>query len=334
MKESIISASFKRFKKNSLSYIAVGVICALFFVLVALLSFIDEMAFFVAVPILAFPFLFASHVSCYLLEAAQPINWGNFFKYFISFFRPQFRGSFRGIISFFKALAVYGVCLAVSSLTTFLIFQGIYGDTFFSLIKDLFFQYQSGVSMEEIQSLLNANNGMLLTFFSFVLSTPLPFAITAFIYFVSFSSIALYYRANVTSGAPSLLRLGIASAYNEAKKEMHRDWLKLNWPLIVLPLVGSISGGLVCIFAFKSYLSLAPVMTLSAFPLLVFFLPFYFSNMEVLYQRYEKVFKESNKKAIEIILSRIQNSIGLSEEEKRQLEESFKEDRDDKEENE
>ena len=53
--------------------------------------------------------------------------------------------------------------------------------------------------------------------------------------------------------------------------------------------------------------------------------------MEVLYNRYENVFKEGNKMAIESILERIQTSIDLSEEEKRNLENSFKNDNEEKE---
>ena len=89
MKESIVATSFKRFKRNSVSYISVGVFCAIFLVFVSLLSFVDEMVFFIAVPVLAFPFLFASHVSCYLLEVGQPINMSAFFRYFVSFFRKK-----------------------------------------------------------------------------------------------------------------------------------------------------------------------------------------------------------------------------------------------------
>ena len=58
----------------------------------------------------------------------------------------------------------------------------------------------------------------------------------------------------------------------------------------------------------------------------MFFLPFYFSNMEVLYHRYEPYFKDGNKAAVEMILRRIQNSIELSEEEKEELEKSFNND--------
>ena len=332
MNESLVSSSFNRFKKNMPSYIAVGIFCGLFLVLASILSFIDESAFLIAIPILVLPFLFASHISCYLLELEQPINVGAFFRYYTSFFRPQFRGSFRGLMSFLKSLAVYGVFLSISLITFFVVFQNQYGDTFLSSIKEIVTQYlNGGLTTEELYSILNANDGMLLTFLSFAFSTPLPFAITAFIYFISFSSIALYYRANVASGVPSLLRIAIGEAYSKARKEMRKDWFKLNWPLLVLSLAGSITGGLICALVFKKYLFLAPAFTMCAFILIIFFLPFYFSNMESLYIRYENVFKEGNKKAIEVILSRIQNSIGLSEEEKRKLEESFKEENEEKE---
>ena len=69
---------------------------------------------------------------------------------------------------------------------------------------------------------------------------------------------------------------------------------------------------------------MSPAFVIGAFILLIFFLPFYFPNMEVLYHRYEDEFKEGNRKAVEIILTRIQSSIELSEEERRKLEESFK----------
>ena len=107
MKESLFALAFKRFKSNMSSYIAVGVFCGLFFILVSTLSFIDRIVVVFAVPILILPVLFASHVSCYLLEMGQPISPAAFFHYYSSFYRPQFRGSFRILITFSKSLAVY-----------------------------------------------------------------------------------------------------------------------------------------------------------------------------------------------------------------------------------
>ena len=326
MKESLLAASFKRFKNNMTSYIAVGLFCGLFFILISALSFFDEIIVIIAVPLLFLPFLFASHISCYLLEMNQPINPGAFFRYYSSFFRPQFRSSFRALISFLKSLAVYFIVLTVTGIAMFFIFQAHYGETFNTAVNDLIKQYFNGITYEEMWESLRGNGGVLLTYITFVSAIPIPFTITAFIYFISFSSIALYYRANVNTGAPSLLRLAIANVYAKTRGSMRKEWFKLNWPLLVLILVGSISSGLVCVFAFRKYAFLAPSFTIGAFILLIFFLPFYFPNMEVLYHRYEEEFKEGNKKAIEIILTRIQSSIELSEEEKRNLEESFKND--------
>ena len=127
------------------------------------------------------------------------------------------------------------------------------------------------------------------------------------------------------------MRLAIANAYGRYKRSMRKDWFKLNWLIIVLPLIGSALAVLVYFLAVKNPLYLVPVLNAGAFIPYIFFLPFYFSNMEVLYNRYENVFKEGNKMAIESILERIQTSIDLSEEEKRNLENSFKNDNEEKE---
>jgi hypothetical protein len=284
------------------------------------------MVFIISIPLLGLPMLFASHIACYLLEAEQNITMGAFGRYYISFFRPQFRGSFRGILSFLISLAI-SFCLGVIAyFVMFAVFKAHYGDTFINAFNNLIEKYLSGITYEELMTTLKENDGILLTFISFVTALPLPFAIVAFVVQISYNSISLYYRANITSGAPSLIRLGISNAYHANKKNMIKDWLKLNWWLIVLPLVGCLVAGIICVFGTKSYTLLSSYVTVGAFVPLIFFLPFYFPNMEVLYHRYEESFKEGNKKAIEIILQRIQNSIELSEEEKRSLEESFKDD--------
>ena len=331
MKESLVSISLARFKKNALSYVAVGLLCGLFLILVSILSFIDNLVFILAVPVLALPFLFASHVSCYLLEANEQITVGAFFRYFISFFRPQFRSSFRGFISFLKSLAVYCGILMVCYLVFYLVYRNQYGSIFNNSVENLVNRYVNGMTYEELVAALEENNGLLLTFMMYVSSIPMPFAITAFIYLVSFSSLSIYYRANVNNGTPSLLRLGIANAYARYRRSMRKDWFKLNFLLIVLPIVGAIIASLLYFFVIKNIYYLSAVLTVGCFVPLLFFLPFYFSNMEVLYHRYEEVFKEGNHMAIETILRRIQTSIELSEEEKIKLEESFRNENDKKE---
>lgn len=331
MNESLTSQALKRFKKNAVSYVLVGVLCALFFILLSALSLIDVTAFVIAIPFFALPFLFASHISCYLLEVGEPIKIGSFFRYYFSFFRPQFRGSFRGIPAFLKTLAVYGVILLISYLCFFMAYRHMYGETFTNAINYLNAQYLNGFSYEDLVETLESNDGFLLTFMLYVSAVPLPFSVAAYMYFISFSSVSLYYRANINNGAPSLMRLAIANSYSRYRRSMRKDWFKLNWLIIVLPLVGSGVGALIYFFVVKDIIYLAPLLIAGALVPYLFFLPFYFANMEVLYHRYENVFKEGNKMAIESILNRIQSSIELSEEEKRNLENSFKNDNEEKE---
>ena len=328
MNESLVSQSFDRFKKNKVSYISVGILCALFLVLAATLSFIDELVFILAIPLIALPFLFASHISCYLLEVGEPITLKAFFHYYFSFFRMQFRGSFRGITSFLKSLAVYGSVMLISYFVLYFVFQAQYGETFLNAAASVVNKYLDGASYEDLINMLNENDGMMLTFISYVSAIPLPFAITGFIYWISFNSISLYYRANINNGAPSLIRLAIANSYARYRRSMRKDWFRLNWLMLVLPLVGSSIAALIYFLLIKNALYLGPILTIGAFVPLLFFLPFYFPNMEVLYHRYENVFKEGNKMAVETILNRIQASIDLSEEEKRNLEGSFRNDND------
>ena len=331
MNESLTSKALSRFKSNVTSYVSVGVLCALFFVLLATLSLIDEAVFIITVPFLGLPFLFACHISCYLLSIGEQIRLGSFFHYFGSFFRPQFRGSFRGIVAFLKSLAVYFTVMLVTYLILFFVYRHNYGEFFLTSLQELSNQYLDGLAYEELLILLQSDGGMLLTFITYVSVIPLPFAISAFMYFISFMSISLYYRANINNGTPSLMRLAIANSYARYRRSMRKDWFRLNWLIIVLPLVGSALGALIFFLLIKDPLYFAPALTIGAFVPYLFFLPFYFPNMEVLYNRYENVFKEGNKMAIESILERIQTSLELSEEERRRLEDSFKNDNDEKE---
>ena len=107
MKDSLRNISFNKFKTNPTSYLAVGIMCGLFLLLVMVLAFIDPAILIIAVPLLALPFIFASHVACYYLQVNQQISLTAYARYFMGFFHSQFRGSFRGLISLLKSLGFY-----------------------------------------------------------------------------------------------------------------------------------------------------------------------------------------------------------------------------------
>ena len=325
MKNSLWNGSLSRFKKNSFSYIAIGVMCGLFLILIALLSLVDELILAIAIPILMFPVIFSCHIASYFLRAGQPITLSAIARYFFGFFRPQFRGSFRGIRSFFSSLLFYVGGFMVSYIILYLVFTQVYGTTFTESFSNLIKQYSaSNMTYEDLIAVLEENNGLILTFIIYASILPLPVAILRFIYAISFASISIYYRNSCVGATPSLISLAVNNTFSIYKRKIRKDWFVLNWPLLVLSLLGSVAGGLIAFFLIKDLIYLPALVSLGSVALLFIFLPLYFSNMESLYERYENAFKEGNKRAVEAILARIQSSIDLTDDEKRGLEESFK----------
>lgn len=334
MNNSLYATSLSRFKKNNGSYIAVGIMCGLFLILLSATCFFDPIIFLFLIPLLFFPFLFASHVACYSLENKERITIRAFGHYFIGFFHNQYRNSFRGLISFLKTLGVYFTCLFIVYFILYFINYQAYGAQFTDSLREVVTAYAApDLSYEDLMVMLEANDGMLLTFFFYMVSFSTPLTVVAFTYFISISSISIYYRVNVRGVTNSLMRIAINRTFAKVGWKIRKDWCILNWPLFVIPVLGGTTGILITIFLIKDISFLIPITYVGSIIFLIFFFPFYFSNMEVIYHRYEEAFKLGNQEAINIVLSRIQTTIELSEEEKKDLENSFKESNPEEEEN-
>lgn len=326
MKEPLVKKSLSNIKDNLLTYIAVGVFCGLFVILAATLSFVDIVLFLLAVPFIVLPFVFASMVSCYFLHEERTVTVSSMFRYSLAFYSPQFRSSFRGIKSFLLSLAIYGGSMIVTYVICYLIFKGMHGSLFTDSFSNLLEVYSTtDLTYEELIGCLNENDGLLLTFFTYVSTLPIPFAVIWFLYSTSFNSLTVYYRIKIKPSAFPLMRDAINFTYSKYKNNIRADWFKLNWPLLALSLLGSIGAALIAFFVFSNSLYFSAIITLGSVILLLFFFPFYLSNMEVLYDKYANSFSEGNQIAVGIILNKIKNSFDLSEEDKKDLENSFKE---------
>ena len=165
---------------------------------------------------------------------------------------------------------------------------------------------------------------MLLTFIVYISAVAIPLSMLAFIYYISFSSLSIYYRANVAFGATALLKMSVGNTFARHRSEMRKDWFSLNWPMLALSFAGMIGFAILDLLLVKRIDLLPTFVIVGGVALLMFYLPFYFANMETIYKKYEMNFKEGNQEAIETILRRIQSSIDLSEEEKKNLEASLR----------
>lgn len=326
MKESLRNQSFATFKTNPVSYIAVGIMCGLFLILSVLFALIDPLLLVVALPLLGLPFLFASHISCFYLRINQPITVSAYFRYFLGFFRSQFRGSFRAIISYLKSIGFYFASVFVATIIVYIVYRLQYGEVFVEALNRFIFQYLSSAeaTYDDIMNVLYENNGLLLTFFIYITVFGIPVAVLAFIYYISFSSLSIYFRTSIAFVAPPLLKMSVNNTYRHHRRKMSKDWFKLNWPLLVLSLAGMVLFALLDLLLIKRIDLLPGLVIIGGVSLLMFYLPIYFTNMETIYMKYEQNFIQGNQEAINTVLQRIQNSIDLSEEEKRNLEESLR----------
>lgn len=325
MKNSLRQSSINKFKGNASSYIAIGVMGGLFLLITMVIAFISPTLLIITIPLVGLPCLFASHIAAYYLQINQPVTFSAYLRYYTGFFRSQFRSSFRALISFLKSLIFYFASVLIAGIILYFIFQYQYGDVFVKSVGDLTYYYffSPEATTEELLEILNANNGLLLTFIIYISAFGIPLAMLAFIYYISFSSLSIYYRANVVFAAAPLLRMTINNTYSLNRKNMRKDWFSLNWPILVLSFVGMVGFAALDLLLIKRVDLLPAFVMVGGVVPLMFYLPFYFTNMEVIYKKYEEEFKKGNQRAIEEVLRKIQNSIDLSEEEKRSLEQSL-----------
>ena len=67
-------------------------------------------------------------------------------------------------------------------------------------------------------------------------------------------------------------------------KKYNKLYFALNWPLLVIWLVGTVGGMLLSIFAFDNYAISGVIGIAMSLALSSVFLPFYFANMEAIFE--------------------------------------------------
>ena len=112
-------------------------------------------------------------------------------------------------------------------------------------------------------------------------------------------------------------------AVNNVTKSLFKDYLSLNWPLYLLFTIG-FAGGIALGYFWKQDISYMFSLALSCSALCVtFFLPFYFSNQEVIYDKYDVYFQRGTEAVAKRLVNMMQQNIDLTLEEKKRIEDSL-----------
>ncbi len=272
--------AFERYKKHAVNSWILAIICGLFIAALLLAGMLSEIFLLIIVPFIALPFLFACIVSHFGLQARDELSGKGLFKLYGLYFQQPFFHSFGVLRSFFKAILIELVTSIIVSGICYTIYSN--SPTFIDSINEFITLFRTnGLTTENMQALLEANDGELSNFVNLTNGISFLIASLAFIVFISREAITIYTRLSLRNIplANQIARATLKVNY----KHFNMAFFALNWPLFILIIVGMLVGMLISIFGLNNYI-IAPSVGLSVgVALSTLYLPFYFANLEAIF---------------------------------------------------
>ena len=278
---------------------------------------------FLTIPFLIVPILFSAQVQHVMLKTEATITVTSSLRTFGLYYKRDFFGTFSIIFNFFKSLVVFLVLETTISMAASTIFV-ILNPQFEASINSLYqLLYSYEFTYEDIINQLNANYYLILKFLSICIIPSVFIALIFFIYNLSRYSLMVYYKMHLRRTDSRFAKLVYQFAMRGRRIEMLRNYLSLQWPLYLLLVIGFAGGSVFGYFFYYDILKMIGFGLVGGALLGAFFLPFYFSNMQALYDMYAGLYDAVTKEVTTSLIGRLQSDIDLSEQEKERLEETL-----------
>ena len=284
-------AALKNYKDTAFVSWILGISLALFSAAIVATGLISNYLLFPLILLLLFPCFFASIVSHLAAKNNEQLTFNKYFSRSLAFFRNGNYRSFRLISSFFYSLLVYAVLFTFGTLVALIVFRANYPEAFNELYQSFF----ASMYMEEsdFEELVLAYQDIIV-FYELLVSFPASLiGLVFFIYRTSMNALYIYAKRMLYRFESLLVATVNAFVFKVIGRQIRKDFLMLNWPMFVLFPIFSIGMGLITYFFIRQTPS--SVITLGfvgGFLSLMFFLPFYFGNMEAIFKKYEMDYKK------------------------------------------
>ena len=307
------------YKKCPSVFWEVSIFCFIFGI--ALIALDTVLLGFVVLTISVFfmPLLYATFMTLYTIKFGGTVTFKSTFNIAMSYFRRNSFGCFRLTRCLFHALLAY----LISSFFIYIIlryaFEGFYGDVFLESYNHMMELSYAG-DMEGVLTYLSEDNPAALYMeFSTVFS--ISCGVVAFMFGVAFNSLNVYLCANIPQ-ATAQFSTAVFTKFLKTKINSYRkDFWSLNWPFFLLLIVG-IVGGHILTISIDIPLSYAlPISTMMGILCMIPFAPFFFAGMEALFAKYNGDLKQASIDLTNGFLDELKNSVNLSEEDKKKLDE-------------
>ena len=296
-----------------------GVLVAAIVALDLLVPFIS----FLTIPFLVVPILFSAQVQHVMLKTEATITMTSSLRTFGLYYKRDFFGTFSIIFNFLKSLILFLVLETSISMIASYIFM-LVNPQFEASVNSLYqLLYSYEFTYEDIVNQLNANNYLLLNFLIICVVPSVFIALIFFIYNLSRYSSMVYYKMSLRRTDSRFAKLVYQFASRGRRMEMVRNYLSLQWPLYLLLTLGFAGGS---VFGYLFYYDIFKMISFGMVGgalLGAFFLPFYFSNMQALYDMYAGLYGQVTKEVTSSLIGRLQSDIDLTEQEKERLEETL-----------
>lgn len=325
MANQLRNLAIKKYKENKLNSWLIGILCGLYITALVSINIVLDGSIIVTVPLLILPFFFATYLEKNRLNFASQVTFSSYIKSSLLYFSRPFYGCFRILSSLLKALLCFIISVSVLSFITTTVYFFAYPEQY-EAIRDTINTILDNEDFlaENLSNMVVFGSSQASWYFYICFVPSSLISIIYFVYRVLFESISFIIRFLLAKSNNSFVRLVIKTAFNENRKSLKKDFLSLNFPLFILLFVGSAVGVVIStLFLSDNIVIITSISITFGFFFMMFFLPFYFVNMEVIFDKYESKFQISIINATSKLLKKIQTNIDLTEEEKQEVQSSL-----------
>lgn len=289
-------AALENVKMNLGSSISLSLVMGLFIMILTSLGAADDAqsALLIVIPFAMMPIIFATQVAHFALQEKIVPSLKLNFRYFMSYFSIRFRGVYSFIKSAFLSLAFF-----IVSFSILLPISGAITNSLHPSFNDVLYQINEAVLANNVNGLNDLFYGNIELIRLYINIATLPatgIALFVFVYFITNNSIQVYLRIR-----QPLINSQFGSFIAQRSKatmgrQIRKSYWALNYPLFILLVVGFAAGTSIGSIFTAELNYLTTIGVASAVLLMMFFLPFYFSNMEQIYLANKTEYEDISKK--------------------------------------
>ena len=257
------------------------------------------------VPFVLIPLIFASHIITISLRNSELLTFKGFMRSIFIYYSPKFSSTFRVIKNALWTLIMYASSLSILLILVNLLFYFFNYHGYASIYQSL---YNSlATSYESFYNVLAANETFVNEMLIFVEIPTLFLSSFFYLYLTTKSSISLFIRTEPTLFTGKFCTYLNAKVLRNNRKEITPLFIKLNWPLFVLFILGFAGGVIVGYLVFKDYGSIFSIsLAISIILSFGVYGPRLESNNEAIYLKYKEKYLEESDKYLKSIDSSLQ----------------------------